>query len=108
MCIDRPAIPCVHILTFPHRHNILPNILFRTREHLLTPSRPQTSGELLGVIECVNKRGGAFDDDDKYFIDIFASVTAATLDSLRLIKSLKARFFLAPRQITQSQVCSSS
>ncbi|KAJ1490529.1 hypothetical protein T484DRAFT_1777288 [Baffinella frigidus] len=52
----------------------------------------QTSGELLGVIECVNKRGGAFDDDDKYFIDIFASVTAATLDSLRLIKSLKARW----------------
>ena len=43
------------------------------------------------MIECTSKRGGAFDADDKFFIDIFASITAATLDALRLVKTLRAR-----------------
>ena len=37
---------------------------------------------LLGVIECVNKKGSVFDEDDKYVMDIFATITAAALENL--------------------------
>jgi len=37
---------------------------------------------LLDVIECVNKEGGVFDEEDKYVMDIFATITAASLKNL--------------------------
>ena len=38
---------------------------------------------LLGVIECANKRGGVYDEDDKKVIEVFAFMTGAALERLR-------------------------
>lgn len=37
---------------------------------------------LLGVVECVNKRGGAYDEDDKTVLQLFASITSSALENL--------------------------
>ena len=38
---------------------------------------------LLGVVECVNKRDGVYDQDDQYVISLLATMTAAALENLR-------------------------
>jgi GAF domain-containing protein len=51
----------------------------------------QRAGELLGVMEAVNKRGGGFDPDDRLFAEIFAAIAAAALEALRTVAHLRAR-----------------
>ena len=41
------------------------------------------SSVLLGVIEFVNKRGGVYDEDDKYVIELLASMTSAAIEIVR-------------------------
>ena len=38
---------------------------------------------LLGVVECINKRDGVYDQDDQYVISLLATMTAAALENLR-------------------------
>lgn len=49
---------------------------------LAQPVLSKCDRRVLGVIECVNKRGGVYDDDDKYVMHLFATITAAALENL--------------------------
>lgn len=58
---------------------------FRTRSLLAVPLRLR-SGEILGVLEVLNKREGEFDDDDQAFLEAFGAQAAVALENARLIE----------------------
>jgi len=50
----------------------------------------RTSRQTIGVIKVINKRGGAFNDDDIRFLTIIASKAATIIEHARLQKQLEA------------------
>jgi len=50
-------------------------------------------GRLLGVVEAINKQGGAFDDSDRDAFEAFASQAAVAIDNAQLFASLKEEKF---------------
>lgn len=67
---------------------------FVTRSILAAPIL--LKGRLVGVVEAINKRGGAFDDDDAATLESFASQAGVAIENARLFSSLREeRFKLA-------------
>jgi len=58
---------------------------FRTRSILCMPMRNH-EGKLIGVIQVLNKRDGAFDDDDEELLSAFSTHAAIALDNARLVQ----------------------
>jgi signal transduction histidine kinase len=56
---------------------------YRTRSLLVVPLRHR-SGEVVGVLEVLNKRAGAFDEDDEAFLEAFGAHAAVALENARL------------------------
>ena len=56
---------------------------FRTRSLLAVPMQLR-SGEIIGVVEVLNKRDGVFDEDDEAFLDAFGTQAAVALENARL------------------------
>lgn len=52
-------------------------------------------GVLLGVIECVNKKGGVFDDEDREALELLSSVVAGLIEVLRFEHDLRLELELA-------------
>jgi Nif-specific regulatory protein len=59
-----------------------------TRNLLAAPLRSRHG--TIGVIEVVNRRGGAFTDDDLAFLDALAGSVAVAIDNARLYEQVKA------------------
>jgi len=58
---------------------------YRTRSLLVVPLRHR-SGEIVGVLEVLNKRTGAFDEDDEAFLEAFGAHAAVALENARLVE----------------------
>lgn len=56
---------------------------YRTRSLLAVPMHLR-SGEIVGVVEVLNKREGTFDADDEAFLDAFGTQAAVALENARL------------------------
>jgi signal transduction histidine kinase len=46
-------------------------------------------GEVIGVLEVVNKRSGGFDQDDRFLVETLAASAAVALDNARLVEQLR-------------------
>ncbi|HAZ07287.1 MAG TPA: hypothetical protein DCZ01_01925 [Elusimicrobia bacterium] len=64
---------------------------FVTRSILAVPIL--LKGRLLGVVEAINKRGGAFDEADREAFEALASQAAVAIDNARLFSSLREEKF---------------
>jgi len=64
---------------------------FKTRSILAAPLVSPHDGELLGVLEAINKRGSSFLPFDEQLIAAFCGHAAAALDRLRLVEQLSRR-----------------
>lgn len=64
---------------------------FKTRSILAVPMR--VKGQLIGVVEAINKRGGGFTEEDARTLEGFASQAAAAIENARLFASLKEERF---------------
>lgn len=64
---------------------------FSTRSILAVPMT--VKGKLLGVIEAINKKSGAFGFDDLRALEAFASQAAVAIENARLFASLEAERF---------------
>ena len=64
---------------------------FITRSLLAVPVR--VKGKLIGVVEAINKRGGAFDEADLRTFEGFAAQAAVAIENARLFSSLKEERF---------------
>jgi signal transduction histidine kinase len=62
---------------------------FTTHSLLAAPMRHR--GQLVGVIEMVNKRDGTFTDDDQSLLEAVASIAAVALENARLYTATRAR-----------------
>jgi signal transduction histidine kinase len=60
---------------------------FRTRNLAGVPMRIR--GEVVGVLEAVNKRGGEFTEDDLQMLSIIASQAAVAIHNARLLEDLR-------------------
>lgn len=60
---------------------------FVTRSILCVPMTYQ--GELLGVVQAINRVGGGFTQDDQIILESFASQTAVAIQNARLFSSLR-------------------
>ena len=61
---------------------------FRTRSMLAAPVR-SPKGEVIGVIQVLNKIDGAFSQDDRETVEAITAQCAITLESLRLIERME-------------------
>jgi two-component system, NtrC family, sensor histidine kinase KinB len=64
---------------------------FKTRSILAVPLH--IKGQLIGVVEAINKKEGGFTDDDLRTFESFASQAAVAIDNARLFSSLKEERF---------------
>lgn len=64
---------------------------FRTRNVLATPLTSPHDGMLLGVVEVINKRRGAFTRFDEELLEAFSRHAAVALDRMRLLDELRKR-----------------
>lgn len=64
---------------------------FTTRSILAVPML--IKGRLVGVLEAINKRGGAFSETDQRAFEAFASQAAVAIDNARLFASLREERF---------------
>lgn len=60
-----------------------------TRSLISVPLRAR--GEILGVLEVVNKVEGDFDDDDLFLVETLATSAAIAIENARLLQALKSR-----------------
>jgi len=74
---------------------------FVTRSILAAPI--VLKGRLLGVVEAINKRGGAFDEEDRGAFEAFASQAAVAIDNARLFASLREERFKLETVFAQMQ-----
>ena len=74
---------------------------FRTRSLLAVPLRVR-GGDVLGVLEVLNKHGGAFTPDDEAFLAAFGAYAAVALENARLLEER----LQAERLATVGQVAS--
>lgn len=58
---------------------------YRTRSLLVVPLRHRGGG-VVGVLEVLNKRAGAFDADDEAFLEAFGAQAAVALETARLVE----------------------
>ncbi len=63
---------------------------FRTRSMIAAPLR-HVSGRILGVVEVLHRRVGAFNQDDRALVDAVASQIAAVLDNVLLMDQLRSQ-----------------
>jgi signal transduction histidine kinase len=63
---------------------------FRTRSMIAAPLR-HVSGRILGVVEVLHRRVGAFNQDDRALVDAVATQIAAVLDNVLLLEQLRAQ-----------------
>ncbi|MBK7860496.1 MAG: GAF domain-containing protein [Archangiaceae bacterium] len=63
---------------------------FRTRSMIAAPLR-HVSGRILGVVEVLHRKVGAFNQDDRALVDAVASQIAAVLDNVLLLDQLRAQ-----------------
>ncbi len=63
---------------------------YRTRSVLCLPLRGR-SGEVVGVIQALNRRGGAFSDEDERLLASVASQASVALENARLFAELERR-----------------
>lgn len=64
---------------------------YRTQSILAAPLVASRDGELLGVLQLLNKRGGTFTPFDEELIVAFSQHAAAALDRTRLVDELRQR-----------------
>lgn len=64
---------------------------FQTRSILAAPLVSPRDGALLGVIQCLNNRGGPFDAYDELLLEAFSQHAAVAIDRARLVGELKER-----------------
>jgi signal transduction histidine kinase len=74
---------------------------FVTRSILAAPI--MVKGRLLGVVEAINKRGGAFDAEDQSAFEAFASQAAVAIENARLFSSLREERFKLETVFSQMQ-----
>lgn len=63
---------------------------YRTRSVLSVPLR-DSGGRTVGVLQCLNKRGGAFSPDDERLLEALGGHAATALENARLYASLRER-----------------
>ena len=63
---------------------------FRTRSMIAAPLR-HVSGRILGVVEVLHRRVGAFNQDDRALVEAVATQIAAVLDNVLLMEQLRAQ-----------------
>ena len=63
---------------------------FRTRSMIAAPLR-HVSGRILGVVEVLHRKVGAFNQDDRALVDAVASQIAAVLDNVLLMEQLRSQ-----------------
>jgi signal transduction histidine kinase len=63
---------------------------FRTRSMIAAPLR-HVSGRILGVVEVLHRKVGAFNQDDRALVEAVASQIAAVLDNVLLMDQLRAQ-----------------
>ena len=61
---------------------------YLTRNMMAVPIRVR--GTVIGVLETINRRDGAYTPDDQHLLEGVAMQTAATLGSMQLVESIKA------------------
>ncbi len=64
---------------------------FHTRNILAAPLISQHDHSLLGVLQCLNKRGRAFDKFDEELIEAFSQHATAALDRIRIVEAAQRR-----------------
>lgn len=62
---------------------------FHTRSILAAPVRTP-KGAVIGVVQCLNKSGGDFNDNDREVVEAITAQCAITLESLQLIERMEA------------------
>ncbi|MBL8955663.1 MAG: GAF domain-containing sensor histidine kinase [Myxococcaceae bacterium] len=63
---------------------------FRTRSMIAAPLR-HVSGRILGVVEVLHRKVGAFNQDDRALVEAVASQIAAVLDNVLLMDQLRSQ-----------------
>jgi signal transduction histidine kinase len=63
---------------------------FRTRSMIAAPLR-HVSGRILGVVEVLHRKVGAFNQDDRALVEAVASQIAAVLDNVLLLDQLRSQ-----------------
>lgn len=64
---------------------------YRTRNILAAPLIAAHDGSLLGVLQLLNKEGGAFDEIDEELLVAFSQHAAVSLDRARMIEEIKGQ-----------------
>ncbi len=84
-----------------HAHDIAQALDFVTDSVLAVPM--MLHGEVVGVIEALNKRGGLpFDEDDAVLLTVIAQQAALVLDSARLYAELQQRVDFANAELHEA------
>lgn len=73
-----------------HYREVDEKVAFETRSVLGVPMRMR--GQLVGVLELVNKAGGEYGEDDLENIETLASMAAVTIENSRLVGSLERAY----------------
>src|SRR5690606_22515258 len=63
---------------------------FRTRSMIVAPLR-HVSGRILGVVQVLHRRVGAFGEEELALVEAIAAQIAGVLDSVRLMETLRAQ-----------------
>jgi len=87
---NRPVI--VHDVSRDNRHygRVAEAVHLQVRSLLAVPM--QIKGQVTGVLEAVNKRGGLFADDDAQVLSTFASQAAVAINNARLLDKLQRAY----------------